>query len=53
MGRKGIISEVLDISSSLALKSKKLSVTGMVKVFIPALKRTIHILLLIKIKYVT
>ena len=50
MGRKWIINEVLDISNSLAPKSRKLPVPEMEKVFIPALKRTIPILFLIKKK---
>ena len=51
------MNDVLDISNSLAPKSRKLYVPGMVKVFIPALKRAIYILFLIKknwqIKYLT
>ena len=48
MGQKWIMNDVLDISNSLAPKSRKLYVPGMVKVFIPALKRAIYLLFLIK-----
>ena len=50
MGQKWIMNDVLDISNSLAPKSRKLYEPGMVKVFIPALKRAIYLLFLIKKK---